>query len=382
MKGVFTKSDGQLRTGLISVGLFMLLLIIPGIAMQLNQQAEQVLIKVRHQFEAKPEAVAPSSVEKTPEQGKTVPAAAAQTRPEQQTAAARSAEETSPPAENTPIAAQIQESAAEKSEAGARTEQPHQDSASGQPVIQNVTMEDDAQVVEVALPEAQSVSAPGVEKASRPAEETRLVSLQPVTAEAVQSLSVSKEEYPQLFHAWRTLGGKETATEKPALLVENLRQAFDSFNMKPVAQKDGKNFDLVDGSLLPDGLLSSYTATVFQVDSPWKDWEPMLTKLNLKKGSNLDVRYYMYDFIHNAIYRRAHQAIAWAKQQGRLDPEQSIQSLEVRGQAFAIKQQSGGRFGVFVPRQIRTATGQIVAVEPAAFAGQQDVALLQQAGML
>ncbi|MEA3465666.1 MAG: hypothetical protein U9R29_06630, partial [Thermodesulfobacteriota bacterium] len=205
----------------------------------------------------------------------------------------------------------------------------------------------------------------------------------PLTSKGTpKSVIVPSEEYRQLFHGWRNAGDDKIEGEKPALLVENLRQTFDSFNMKAIVLRGGQAFDLLDGSRLPDGFLESYATTVFQVDNPWQDWDAELKKQGLQRGSQVQVRYYMYDFIHNAIYSRTKQAINWAKRQGLLSVDRRADELEVRGHAYLIKQQGGGRFGVFVPQQILTVSGKPIEVPSAVFAEQQDVAQLQQAGIL
>ncbi len=370
MKGTLTRADGRLRTGLISLGIFLLLLIIPGIAMQLNDSAEQVMVKVKHQFEAQPKPVVHEPVtEPVKQTEKSAEVIASQTELNPQSMQVDAAQEQEPPA-----AAQSSQS---PSAQVASTVPEEHINAPAQPQAEEPPLKAAAQIVEVTLPESQPVAVHSVAQ-PKPAMQTSSL---PVTEPPTQALTVNKEEYQKLFHAWRTSGAEKIEGGKPALLVENLRQAFDSFNMKPVVLSRGKGFDLLDGSQLPAGLLDNYAAIVFQVENPWQDWGTELKKLGLSRGNNIEVRYYMYDFIHNAIYARTHQALAWARQQG-LVAADTLQGLEVRGRAYQIKQQGGGRFGVFVPQQILTASGQTIAVDLAALANQTDIQMLQQAGLL
>jgi hypothetical protein len=56
--------------------------------------------------------------------------------------------------------------------------------------------------------------------------------------------------------------------------------------------------------------------------------------------------------------------------------------VDVLGRAFVIKQQGGGRFGVFVPVSLDTIDGQTIPIDPICFADQPDVQALQTAGLL
>ena len=90
----------------------------------------------------------------------------------------------------------------------------------------------------------------------------------------------------------------------------------------------------------------------------------------------------MYDFVKNAIYKRAHQAAAWSKETGRIKADTTLSEIDVLGRVFVIKQQGGGQFGVFVPIALDVAGGQTVPIDPTCFAGQPDVRALQTAGLL
>jgi len=378
MKGVLSKADGSLRIGLISLVIFCLLLIIPGIVIQFGKKMEPLLVKVKHTFIANPQPQPSISTAK--------PVKRVSIKKEQplQTVSIN----TPVVKENTP-----QPKSAQKVEIR-------------QPLITAVEIKGtESKAKRGAVPKNQPVQ--GEVSPPRPVEkivEVTVSNQQPVAAKTIhaepvagkltvpanqlgdpneksQSVTVDKELYRQLFQAWRAAGAKKIVGKKPALRVENLRHSFDSFNMKPVVFKGKHAFDLLDGSPLPDGFLANYAATVFAVKNPWHDWDAELKKIGLHLGNPVEVRYYMYSFIHNAIYARSQQAIDWAKGQGLLT-DTAQQNLEVRGRAFQIKQQGGGRFGVFVPQQILTANGRQIDIAPGAFSGQPDIEQLQQAGVL
>ncbi|MCF6179831.1 MAG: hypothetical protein L3J63_10655 [Geopsychrobacter sp.] len=379
MKGMLTKTDGSLRIGLISLVIFGLLLIIPGIVMQLGSSAEQVMVKVKHKFVAAPKKV---SAKPAVEPVRRIPI-----KKEQQIAkTASTADATVKKTALQPNPTVTQKSPQQMTAvAVAKVPRETPKKISVQKKIQSPQTKVQAQkksekIVEVTLSEAPPVVVKPVAPQAPAIKLTSLASLSGVTGETTPSVRVDKKEYRRLFKAWQSAGGEKVEGEKPALRVENLRQTFDSFNMKPVALKGTNAFDLQDGTRLPEGLLKNYAATVFEVKNPWQDWGAGLKKLGLKQGSSIEVRYYMYDFIHNAIYARSQQAIVWAKAQGLLAAD--AQGVEVRGRAYQIKQQGGGRFGVFVPQQILTVSGKQIKVAPSAFAGQPDIEQLQQSGLL
>ena len=153
--------------------------------------------------------------------------------------------------------------------------------------------------------------------------------------------------------------------------------------MKPVAVVNGSKYiDLTDGSRLSPEGLKNYCSTAFQVNDPWEKWGRELTKSGINEKERLEVRYYMYSFIRDAIYKRVQQAFSWSKQKGLIDPSTSESDVDVLGRTFVINRHGGGRFGVFVPLEINTAAGQRVAVDPSSFNDQPDVQALMVAGVL
>lgn len=198
-----------------------------------------------------------------------------------------------------------------------------------------------------------------------------------------RSITVSSKDYLKLFRQWRAVGaGSENGGTVP-LRVENLKSAYTLFQMKPVAVVGKRlHYDLSDGTRIPEASLAEYSTTVFRVDDPWNKWGDGLSEAGIRESDTLEVRYYMYDFVKNAIYTRAHQAVAWCKGTGRIKADTKLSEIDVLGRVFVIKQQGGGRFGVFVPVSLDIAGGQIVPIDPSCFSDQPDVRALQNAGLV
>jgi len=198
-----------------------------------------------------------------------------------------------------------------------------------------------------------------------------------------RSITLPSKEYLKLFRKWRTVGAGSENGGKVPLRVENLRSAYALFQMKPVAIVGKRlHYDLTDRTRIPEASLAEYSTTVFHVDDPWDKWGDSLSESGIRESDTLEVRYYMYDFVKNAIYTRAHQAAAWSKETGRIKADTKLSEIDVLGRVFVIKQQGGGRFGVFVPIALDIAGGQTIPIDPACFAGQPDVRALQTAGLL
>lgn len=198
-----------------------------------------------------------------------------------------------------------------------------------------------------------------------------------------RSITVSSDQYLTLFENWRKVGESRKENRKIPLRVENLRNAFSLFQMKAVAVVDNRRFfDLSDGSRLPEASLEDFSATVFRVQQPWQKWGDALSDAGIRQSETIEVRYYMYDFIKNAIYERAEQAFVYCRQKGLIDMDTPPSSVDILGRAFVIKKQGGGQFAVFVPIALDTESGQTIAIDPACFRNQGDVNTLLAAGLL
>ena len=198
-----------------------------------------------------------------------------------------------------------------------------------------------------------------------------------------REVTVNKETYKALFQSWRVAGKDGKGKEKIPMQVENLRNTYDLFQMKPVAVIRGDAYlDLSDGTRIAEGSLAEYSNTVFLVDRPWDKWGAALSAAGIRRGDKLEVRYYMYDFIRSAIYARVHQAFSWCRSQGLIAKDATPAAVDVLGRAYVINKEGGGRFGVFVPVSLEIGNGRTVAVDPGCFHGQADVDTLRMAGVL
>jgi hypothetical protein len=198
-----------------------------------------------------------------------------------------------------------------------------------------------------------------------------------------RSITVSSDQYLTLLKNWRKVGENRKENGKIPLRVENLRNAFSLFQMKAVAVVNNRRFfDLSDGSRLSEASLEDFSTTVFRVQQPWQKWGDALSAAGIRQSETIEVRYYMYDSIKNAIYERTEQAFIYSRQKGLIDMDTSPSSVDILGRAFVIKKQGGGQFAVFVPIALDTESGQTIAIDPACFRNQGDVKKLLAAGLL
>ena len=198
-----------------------------------------------------------------------------------------------------------------------------------------------------------------------------------------REVTVDQKQYKALFHSWHIAGKERKGKGKTPLRVENLRNTYDLFQMKPVAVIRGNAFlDLSDGTRVAEKSLEEYSTTVFLVDRPWDKWGKALAAAGIRRGDRFEVRYYMYDFIKDAIYARVNQAFSWCSETGLIPGDLPAGGVDVLGRAYVINRQGGGRFGVFVPVSLDTKDGRTVAVDPDCFRGQADVETLRGAGLL
>jgi hypothetical protein len=217
---------------------------------------------------------------------------------------------------------------------------------------------------------------------TQPEASGRQVPFQQVDLNA-RSVTVSDIHYRKLFNDWRIAGRQLKGQQKIPLRVENLRDTYELFQMKPVLVVNGQPFaDLANGSRIAHGALADFSQTVFLVPDPWRKWPRELRHAGIKPADDIEVRYYMYEFVRKAIYARANRAFAWSQQEGLIARDTPSDRVDVLGRAFVIRQQGGGRFGVLVPIEIVDHNGQSIAVDPNCFSDQSDVRLLQQSGLI
>ena len=201
-------------------------------------------------------------------------------------------------------------------------------------------------------------------------------------ADSNTSIVVESSEYMSLLKGWQSAGKQFDGDTKIPLSVENLENVYELFQMKPVALAGEKFIDLNDGTVIQEDVLQPYSSTVFKVDRPWEKWGRGLKKAGIKENRKVEVRYYMYGFIRNAIYSRVNMCVECMKSKGLIPAGTGPDAIDVLGRAYAVKRTGGGSFGVFVPMTIFTKSGQTVAVDSDCFNGQPDIEALKAAGLL
>ena len=202
-------------------------------------------------------------------------------------------------------------------------------------------------------------------------------------SEKPEAVTVDSGTYQTVLKTWMKYGEKDgEIIENIPLRVLNLRECYSLFQMKPVLVRNKKFVDLEDGSIIPEASLDAYAKTVFIVDRPRTKWRDRLYDLSIGENEEIELRYYMYDFIKTAIYKRVHQAVMCARENDASLSGLSDQSFDVLGKAFVINKEGGGGFGVFVPLSIEIDDGRQYPVSFDCFADQADIGLLKEKGIL
>ncbi len=201
-------------------------------------------------------------------------------------------------------------------------------------------------------------------------------------ADSDTSITVESAEYMTLLKGWQSAGKKFDGDTRIPLSVENLENVYELFQMKPVAITGGRFIDLKDGAVIQENVLEPYSSTVFEVDRPWEKWGTGLKRAGIEEGRKVDVRYYMYGFIRNAIYSRVGMCFECMKSKGLIPEGTMPDEVDVLGRVYAVNRKGGGSFGVFVPLTIYTKDGKAVEVDSGCFDGQPDITALKTAGVL
>ncbi|HCY87744.1 MAG TPA: hypothetical protein DHV36_21595, partial [Desulfobacteraceae bacterium] len=202
---------------------------------------------------------------------------------------------------------------------------------------------------------------------------------------AGDTVELPAEDYMATYTHWRKSGTEfDDNTPLVPLRIQNLEKVFRLFQMKVVAVKDGVPYlDLTDNSRVVPDALSGYSTTCFVVSRPWEKWGKALEKAGFTRNDPVEVRYYTYDFVRNAIYSRAMKAFDWSLSSGGVPKDTTPAAADVLGRAYAVRQAGGGAFGVFVPVRVDFNSGASVAVDALdCFKGAPDIAVLKQAGVL
>jgi hypothetical protein len=415
MARLFTHGDGRLKTGRVAVLVFAGLLTACAMLFKVNSSVDHALVAVKHVFE--PEKVPPAR-EKPHIKQKT----ARVKRPEttavdskmnraQEKSPTESIRKVDPSGKENKETRRTQESTPEKPPPKSPTAQekpplPEKSDAAGEadsrkeptavdpknveksPEVKPQTPESEPKTIDVAKKPKRLTgeTKEPTEKSPPQKPESLGASLKekfPEEPPRKHAVTVDQKRYKEIFHSWRMAGKKGKGKEKLPLRVENLRDSYELFQMKPVAVIRGNLFfDLTDGTRVAEKSLAEYSGTVFRVDRPWDKWGKALAAAGIRPGENCEVRYYMYDFIKEAIYARVNQAFLWCRKTGLISETLPPDSVDILGRAYVINRRGGGRFGVFVPVSLDTRDGRRIVVNPDCFQGQADVEALHQAGLL
>ncbi len=199
------------------------------------------------------------------------------------------------------------------------------------------------------------------------------------------ALTLDSKAYFEVYKGWQSAGDVLNGSSSlVALRIVNLENVYDLFQMKVVAVKDDTpHIDLIEQSRIAGPALTEFSTTCFLVSDPWGKWGPALKTSGYSKNDNIQVRYYTYDFVRNAIYARAMKAFAWSLQQKNLPKDTDPSTADVLGVVRAVKRSGGGSFGVFIPTRVDFASHGTVMVDAlACFSGARDIEALNQAGLL
>ena len=337
MKRIFRRKDGGLNTGFVSVAVFIALIIGFSLLFKAREQFDRVRLKVAHVFVAKP-----------------------QQRPER-------------------IAKPMNNDHDNKQRAEAHTAR--QAAGAGASANRQEDKERKVQAAEFRNGPSSRRDKP-IPVSTRSVFPSAGMKDKEIKADK-DGVIVGKDLYLSLMHHWLGIGkvsGRKS--ESLPLRVRNLRETYSLLQMKPVALINNKEyFDLTDKTRLSAQSLEEYSTTVFTVDDPWGQWGEALRAAGIHEGAKVEVRYYVYDFVRNAMYERVQQAFSWCRSQKLISSDIKPGDVDVLGRTFVIHRQGGGSFGVFLPVAIDTPNGR-VAVGSSCFAAQPDVAVLHKAGLI
>lgn len=398
MRWIFFANDGSLRAGRVAALLLLLLLVLGTVALKWEKPLNHVVVKVRHVFRPSPQdspspaeelQIPATSPKKVAEKMAAEVPSITEPGPvkEQPATVEEQASKTLPPS---PVPFLPEKPGLSDADPGAPVPLPQKTTATNPPPEVEQSGQDVKELPTASTAQEETFD-PDLDVAKEykqelptTADTKESVKVLPVSLswEGKGELNVDRATYRDLFQKWRT-SGTEEGVEKISLQVTDLREHYGLFQMKPVAvRSDSVFFDLNDGTRLPPGSLEEYSATVFVVDRPWEKWREALTDAGLRQGTPVEVRYYMYEFIKRAMYARCYRAMEWCIERALIPPDTSVGQVDILGQTYVIRCREGGRFGVFVPVELKVKNGPTVSVPAAAFAGQPDIDALGRAGLL
>jgi len=393
MMTLFKHPSGRLRVTRIALTVFLVMLAGFAIAHKMGKSAEKVLVSIEHVFEpSKPEPAA------TPPEPETV------TRPVEKPApepvAAAEPDKTSSPADKPdPQELAKQELAKQEPKPDLTKQELAKQALAKEELVKQELAKQELAKEEMAkqaslntMPAKETVTKTETKEAPPKDTGVSLGDTQKLMDDSVtkekpqkEALSLPSEEYFEVYKQWQVQGKSLDKDKKlVALRIQNLEKVYELFQMKVVALKSNQpHTDLGDGSRVAGPSLEEFSTTCFVVSDPWEKWGEALKGSGFSKGDDIQVRYYTYDFVRNAIYARAMKAFEYSLAKkglpGTTDPSQA----DVLGEVYTINKNGGGQFGVFVPKRVDFQSQGSVEIDPmACFKGQKDIEALYHAGLL
>lgn len=205
-----------------------------------------------------------------------------------------------------------------------------------------------------------------------------------ISREKQTQLELDPDQYFEMYRQWQAQG--ETSNEKSTLIglkIYDLKNVYDLFQMKAVVVKGGiPHTDLEDFSRVAAAALTEFSSTCFIVSNPWEKWGSALTNAGFSRADDIEIRYYTYEFVRNAIYARTVKAFEWGREALNLPEDTDPSTADVSGTVYALNKKGGGSFGVFVPQRVDFQSEGSVHIDPlACFKGYKDIEALSQAGI-
>lgn len=393
MTALFKHTTGRLKVTRIALFVFLMLLIGVSIVYKMGRSPDQVLVAIEHVFEPLKPHPLPGSKSKSGSEPVTITKPVKQPLPE-----------TVPVSKPEPVVQpmnKVTPSATTKSVAQLRAKQAPLEQ---QPLEAKPAKSAKAEQIEPKQAKAKQTESKGSDKNALTEDkafaellknsdmriasgETQTVLDDKMVEDRSQKerLTLSSKEYFDAYNQWQAQGQRLDKDKKPVpLRIQHLETVYDLFQMKVVALKNKTpHTDLGDGSRVAGPSLSEFSTTCFVVSNPWEKWGKALEDSGFNKKDDLQVRYYTYEFVRNAIYARAMTAFEWSLEKKGLPLTTDPSRADVLGDVYAVHKDGGGRFGVFVPRRVDFQSQESVEIDvPACFEGQKDIEALVKAGLL
>lgn len=371
MRTLFKYPDGRLRTSRISLLVFIGLIVSFSVIYQARKPAEKVMLQVSHVLEkaepVEPVQPPPEPEAKPPEATQPKATQPIAERPEAKQPKAAQPVAKQPDTKKTEVAKQVPAAAKEKA------------------APQKTAAVPKKAVPEPAPAAKTKAAAKKTESISKPRNQEEPFRTFAAAEPENNTVEFASRTYYDLLKQWQEQGA-ELDHEKTLVGLEifNLEKVYNLFQMKVVAVKGGvPHTDLGDQTRIAQASLDEFSSTCFVVGSPWLKWGDQLKASGFEENEAVQVRYYTYDFVRNAIYARAMKAFEWAVNSSGMAGNADPSTAKVTGAVYEIRKAGGGSFGVFVPQQVAFNSSKIVTIDAlACFKGAADINALHQAGKL